>query len=239
MRIVCSSDWHLDHVSHGIPRFEELAKAVHNVVQFSIEREADAFFFLGDLCDPDSGSSVFRCVHLAIQAARKLAAHGIDSHWIAGNHDVIEDGTGDTTLAPLKGCADGVTVYERPGGSQIVPRREGPVFQLLALPFTATGFGYDPAAEVARMRSTTPAQTIVAAHLAVPGVEPGEETTELPRGREVVLPVADIRPHARTILNGHYHRQQRSPDGVWIPGSLARLTFCEERNHPGFLVLEL
>jgi DNA repair exonuclease SbcCD nuclease subunit len=239
MRIVITSDWHVDHVSHGIPRYHEIGKAVHDVVTFAIEREADAFLFLGDLCDPDSGSSVFRCVGLALQAAQKLAKHGIDSHWIAGNHDVIEDGTGDTTLAPLKGCADGVVVYERPGSSVIMPRQSGDAFQLIALPFTATGFGYDPAEEVRRMRSTTPAQTIVAAHLAVPGVEPGEETTELPRGREVVLPVADIRPHARTILNGHYHRQQRSPDGVWIPGSLARLTFCEERNHPGFLMLEI
>ena len=238
MKIVVSSDWHLDHVSHGVPRLPEIGAAAFEVVDYAIAQKADAFLFLGDLCDPDSGSSVFRCVSVALEVARRLSKAGIDSHWIAGNHDVIEDGSGDTTLRPLMGCADGVSVYERPGRANLVPR-SGAVFQLIALPFTATGFGYDPALEVRRFRTDKAENMIVAAHLAVPGVEPGEETTELPRGREVVLPVAEIRPYAKTILNGHYHRQQRSPDGVWIPGSLARLTFCEERNHPGFLVLEV
>lgn len=240
MKLVVTSDWHLDHVSHGVSRFEELARAVDKTVETAVEIDADAYVFLGDLCDPDSGSVVFRCIELAIRTGVKLASYGIDSIWVAGNHDVIEDGTGDTTLSPLRGVADGVVVFERPGAAMIAPKKDGEAVNLIALPFAATSHAYDVAkvgVELARGYSS--AKTLIAAHLCVPGVEPGEETKELPRGREVILPVSDLRPHAATIMNGHYHRQQRSPDGVWIPGALARLTFCEERNAPGFLIVEI
>lgn len=238
MKLVVTSDWHLDHVTHGIARHVELAKLVGKVVERTIEEQADAFLFLGDLCNPDAGSSVFRCVEVALSAATWLAARHVPSIWLAGNHDVIEDGTGDTTLSPLRGLGDGlVHVIERPGFVQVCGRTGTPK-TVMCLPFTATSHPYI----VEDFVKTAPAErenVVSISHLNVPGVIPGEETTEMPRGREVILPTELVRERAKFVLNGHYHRQQRTLSGVWIPGSLARLTFCEEAHEPGFLVLEV
>jgi DNA repair exonuclease SbcCD nuclease subunit len=239
MRVVVTSDWHLDHVTHGVSRFAELETAVHRTVDAAIEEGADAYFFLGDLCDPDSGSCVFRCAKVALDAATRLAAKGIASIWLAGNHDVIEDGTGCTTLTPLLAMAaasESVHVAERPCLVEL-----GDGYRVICLPFTATSHAYDVEASLLELARGCHDRdkTIVLSHLNVPGVIPGEETTEMPRGREVVLPVAWAKTHAGLVLQGHYHRKQKTNDGVWIPGSLARLTFGEEKHDPGFLVVEV
>ncbi len=246
MKIVVTSDWHLDHVTHGVRRFGELRDAVHRSVSTAIEIKASAYLFLGDLCDPDSGSSTFRATEVAIEAAQRLAGAKIDSIWLAGNHDVIEDGSGDTTLSPLRalaaddvGAEPFVTVVERP---KVVSIGYGPgaAFDVLCLPFCATSHAYDVAKTVEQLADPSQREdTISISHLNVPGVVPGEETTEMPRGREVVLPTELVKARAKRVINGHYHRQQRTADGVWIPGSLARLTFGEEGNRPGFLVMEV
>ena len=109
---------------------------------------------------------------------------------------------------------------------------------VLALPFTSRAHAYDPAEAVRQNGTDAPA--LVLGHLNIEGIEPGSETADFPRGREVFLPVPLIRerfPNA-TIACGHYHRRQVF-QGVHIPGSLARLTFGEEENEPGFLIAEV
>jgi DNA repair exonuclease SbcCD nuclease subunit len=78
----------------------------------------------------------------------------------------------------------------------------------------------------------------VAGHLSVPGVVPGEEVTEMPRGRDIRFPI-EACAGVDLLMNGHIHRRQVSPDGVVIPGSLAKLTFSEEENTPGFLIIDV
>lgn len=246
MKIVVTSDWHLDHVTHGVRRFPELQETLSKVCDAAVEEGAAAFLFLGDLCDPDTGSSVFRCIEAAIGVAQYLAARKIQTVWLAGNHDVIEDGTGDTTLSPLRTVDLGhevpgerwVQVVEQPAVITLGMYRDD-CRSLLCLPFTATSHPYDVESFVKAAQTMEKSRTIAIGHLTVPGVVPGEETTEMPRGREVTLPVAECAKKAKLVLNGHYHRQQRTEDGVWIPGSLARLTFGEEGNRPGYLVLEV
>lgn len=237
MKLVVSSDWHPDHVTHGVRRFAEVKEAAHRTVDRAIEERADAYVFAGDLCDPDTGSVVFRCVELAVEVATRLAARGIPSAWVAGNHDVIEDATGDTVLSPLRALAnmtDEIEVFERPG----VFARAGA--HVICLPFAATSHAYDVEATIADLgQGLERDKTIVVAHLNIAGVVPGEETTEMPRGREVWLPVEAAKRVARHVVSGHYHRRQRTKDGVWIIGSLARLTFGEEGNEPSFLILEV
>lgn len=239
MKVVASSDWHVDWNTHGVSRFQEVKEAAHRTVDRAVEEGADLYVFAGDLCDPDTGSSVFRCVELAIDVATRLASRGIASAWIAGNHDVIEDGSGDTTLSPLRALENLghlVKVFERPGS---IERAGG---RVIALPFAATSHGYDVEAAIAsisELRDVPKEKTIIVGHLNIQGVVPGEETTEMPRGREVWLPVEAAKRVARHVVSGHYHRRQRTKDGVWIIGSLARLTFGEEGNEPSFLILEV
>ena len=233
MKLLVFSDVHLDWVTHGVSRFEEIRTTMIGLAGMAIEENVDLVMFLGDFCDPDSGPVVYRAVNTMIGMAVSLREAGIKSLWIAGNHDVIEDGTGTTTLHPMQAIADDmVHVIQRPERIQL----DGVTFVLL--PFTATSHTYDPEEFAEGMLKDATGPTVVAGHLTVPGIVPGEETTDMPRGRDVRFPV-EVTEGATLRLNGHYHRQQKSESGIWIPGSLARLTFGEQKHNPGYLVVEV
>lgn len=235
MRAVISSDWHPDWVTFGVPRFTEVERAVELTVKTAIDKKCTDYFFLGDLCDPDSGPVVFRCVDLVLRTAMFLATHRICSHWLVGNHDVIEDGRGHSTLMPLRalGKTTFVTLYDQPSLSVF---DEG--LSILALPFTPTSHGYDPT-KVMQEFMRKEGRGVVLSHLSVPGIIPGEETEDMPRGREVVLPIEALTKRSNTtILQGHYHKRQ-SHGPLHIPGSLARLTFAHVDYQPSFLVMDL
>jgi DNA repair exonuclease SbcCD nuclease subunit len=231
MKAVVCSDLHLDWITHGVRRHDEIRDALHRVIDAAIKEKVDAFFCLGDVANPDAGSCVFRVMATMLEAAGRLRQHDIRQVWIAGNHDVIEDGTGDTTLTPLRSLEEVSMFYVAE-----LPRRVvlGDT-HVICLPFTATSHGYNVDEKLGELTRSSPRErTIILSHLAVPGIEPGEETKEMPRGREVKLATA----RAKLILQGHYHRQQRM-ESVWVAGSLARLTFCEERHDPGYLIVEV
>lgn len=235
MKILNTSDWHLDWRTHGVRRFGELSNAVDVTVESAFEEKVDLYLFTGDLADPDSGSCVLRCVELMLRTAVKLRAGGIPSMWIAGNHDVIEDGSGETTLTPLSAITGpDIILAERPG------LYETRSVNVLALPFAATSHTYDPEQFLLEEAPSKGRPFILAGHLSVPGIIPGEETAEMPRGRDVLYPIEAMKKTKPLVaINGHYHRRQVSPDGVIIPGSLAQLTFNEEGNTPGFIILDL
>ncbi len=241
MKVLVSSDWHADARTIGHARFGDVDQAVRQMVEDAITHKVDCFCFLGDLCDPDSGSTVFRSVELAISAATELSKAQIPTIWLAGNHDVIEDGTGDTTLSPLRPLQKvaGMTMlFERPGYVELGGVR------FVLLPYTALSHTYDPE-EVVRNAVWSTAGTIVLAHLSVAGVEPGEETNEMPRGRDVLFPRRMFSDQMESVhcFNGHYHRQQTHElpgfRPVHIPGAPCRFTFGEESNRPGYLLVEV
>lgn len=242
MKIVVASDWHADWATLGVQRYEEVATAARQSAEHAIAIGAGAYLFPGDLSDPDTGGGSFRASALAIEIALVLAGQGIPSIWIAGNHDVCEDGTGATTLTPLKaleGVIPEVRVAETP---RRLPLGDG--LHILALPFVAASHGLDLAQAARDLWPSDPAaKVIVLGHLSIPGIVPGTETQEMPRGREVVFPFAET-TRAAARVNGHYHRRQLFDPGdggapIIIPGALARLTFGEEDHEPGFVVLEV
>ena len=245
MKLLITADWHADARTLGHARFHDVNQAVRQMVDAAVEQRVDVFCFLGDLCDPDASSSVFQCCELAISAALTLHRAGIESIWIAGNHDVIEDGSGDTTLSPLRPVANAtgsIHVFERPS---VVTHGIGDV-SIMALPFTATSHAYRPDGFVREHADAMRfGKWIVLSHLAVAGVQPGEETTDMPRGREVVLPRERFPEElvGVTIVQGHYHHGQRHRvDGfrdVVIPGAPVRLTFADENRDPSFLIVEV
>ncbi len=262
MKILQTSDWHLDHKTHGVSRFDELHRAVDATVMTALEEEVDLYAFTGDLCDPDAGGdAVFECVEVAIWAASRLAGDGIPSVWISGNHDVIEDGRGRTTLAPLVGYAANtrglVKVYES-GMSDVLDLGSAQAWgsrfcEILALPYPSATKPYNMEEAFIRnhgVQSFKGAEPrIILSHLAVPGVIPGEEVGEMARGRDVMYPIervlrgiADDDVTSAVMLQGHYHRQQSLNFGgvyMHIPGSLAQLTFTEEHYKSGYLIIEV
>lgn len=250
MRIVCTSDWHGDWSTLGHRRHAEVTAAVEQSVELAIAEQADAYLFLGDATDPDTGGDTFHTIALMIRTALRLRDAGIKSIWIRGNHDVCEDGTNGCTLTALKALERGLDIV-----SFIYVALEPRVVWLsddvaiLALPFMPMSHGIDMEMAALALFPAEPLPSgklpsvVVAGHLMLPGVHPGSETTEMPRGREVLFPALQT-TKAALRLNGHYHaRQIHDPGdggpGIYIPGSLARLTFGEEGNQPSILVVDV
>jgi DNA repair exonuclease SbcCD nuclease subunit len=236
MKILHTSDWHADWRTAGVERYDEIERAVDQTVRAAIDEKVDRYVFTGDLCDPEDGPAALRAVSLAIGTAKRLADAKIQSWWVAGNHDVFEDGSGRTTLTPLRALDGGilVQVFEEYTFCDM-----GPDIGCVALPFISA-VNSDDVCKVLRVaRPRLRKKTVVLSHLGVRGIIPGDETTEMPRGRDIYLPIEEIDP-CWLVLQGHYHQAQTHVvDGrtIHVAGSLARLTFGEEGHSPSYQIV--
>lgn len=236
MKICLVSDLHLDTRTGGYARHDDIEAALFDAVEFANE-QSDLFICLGDVMDPDSGSCVFRCMRTLIEVTQRLRRPSI---WLSGNHDVMEDGSGETVLEPLKRVGGPVLVIDEP--QTFNPRGATGLpldFSILAFPFTPFTRKYSPKAVLKEAMNGYDLHRpidLVIGHLNVKGAMPGDET-EMVRGREVWLPVKEIRAALGEvpIANGHIHKRQQTEDGVCIPGSLERLRFDEERHVTGWM----
>lgn len=250
MKLVVCSDAHLDWVTAGVSRFEEIERALRAAAHHAVRVRADAFVFAGDLCDPDSGPVVLRCADVIVSIAHWLFANDVRSIWVAGNHDVVHDGNGTTSLTPLRAIAE---VHEVP----TIARDPAWSHAIVTLPHVTGTTPVDYGEQVRNAIAHVGDQPVViVSHLTVPGIDPGEETSEMPRGAERLLPISVIEEHPQVacVLQGHYHasgryflkdgRAHKGVPGACIPlyvvGSLARLTFGgEEEIDPSFFELEV
>lgn len=252
MKLLITSDWHGDWFTAGLARFEDVARAARGTVELAKRERCDGYVFTGDLADP--GPRAHRCSALAIELAADLVKAGIWSRWLVGNHDVVDDGSGSSTLTPIAAYAMTRSRSVIEFGEATVKVWSMPQIEALgqdvtavALPHPAQGSHYDPAEFVTNAPYTElpGARRIVLffGHLTVPGIEPGSETRDMPRGREVRYPVEAIRERwgdRAVMFNGHYHRAyRRSESPVIVPGSLERLTKGEVGNAPGCLIVEV
>jgi DNA repair exonuclease SbcCD nuclease subunit len=240
--LVCVSDLHLDQRTAGVSRFEEIARGLRQAKDEAIKRKADIFICAGDVGDPDSGSVVYRLLALCAEVMADLDSAGVSQLWVKGNHDGEE---GESLFTPLKAfmddkrgeVAETADYWGWPGKSG--------KFDVLALPHAK----YNPELKVRDFIDWKgpPRPTVVVSHLfPIPGIEPGEETKEMPRGGPRPLPceaLAQI-PGQVIILSGHWHKRQiyQPPvpgcPPVHVIGSLCQLSHAEESNQPGFLCLE-
>lgn len=237
MKFLVFSDAHLDAVTAGMRRIDDLERAFDRVHALACENDVERVVFLGDLADPDCGSILVRVLDVALGLASALADDGIVSHWVAGNHDTIEDGSGFTTLRPLR-AARRTFVHEVPqsfafGGSNLV--------EAMFLPYAARNLRYDPEAWMQENSFRLSGGRVVFGHMTgIDGVKLGSETYDFARGGSMPFPLEECRRQKVDLMfNGHFHREQTTPGGIRIPGSLARLRFDEEHNAPGVLIAEL
>lgn len=255
MKVLVTTDWHLDAVTAGIERLAEFPGYLEALLRAATEEVVDLVLFLGDAFDPGAMTGP-RHTSVLIDAALRLhAAARLGSVWVAGNHDVVETSEGYTTLSPLATCSrlvPGLHVAEVPTTILWADPDRGKL-AILALPYTARavemrqGFAgvWAAAFEQAAQLSGDGVPLVVAGHMTVPGAVLGSETREMSRGRDVDFPfdeVAELNP--TLVLAGHYHKAQtvRGPGGVevLIPGSPHRFTFGEREDaEKGFLLLEV
>jgi DNA repair exonuclease SbcCD nuclease subunit len=245
VKILFTGDWHLDRSTAGFDRFFDVVEGIEKtLVHFrkSCDSSNMLYVFLGDLANPNNVRS-HRAVATAIVAARNISTSIIGypetpaasaSIWLTGNHDVIEDGSGESTLTPL--VATGYcTVIDKPAVVSL-----GKNLSVVALPYPASCNSYDPAEFVESVEVPAANKVVAIGHLSMAGIIAGSESGELARGREYAWPVDAIKKRwpAAIMVGGHYHRSQVC-NGVIFPGSLERLGFDEESNVPGFVTLEI
>lgn len=239
MKIVACSDLHLDKTTLGVPRMTEGARALRQAVDHAMKIEARWFFFLGDISDPDNGGSTFAAQGLAIEAIRSLTDANIYSIWLVGNHDIVEDGSGFNVLTPLKVLESMTLGFIADEPSKI---HLGDNYHAVCLPYAPIARAYDPAKMAREFRYDREEKQIVLSHLMIPGIAPGEETLEMPRGRDIVLPLEET-SHATMRLSGHYHKRQDFDPGdggppIHVVGTYP-MTFGEETNQAAFSVITL
>lgn len=234
MKIVVSSDWHLDAVTAGVPRIKEFDAYVHALIDVIEKENADVFMHLGDFFDPGGMLCSLYTAKL-MQYARMITQSVDRSFWIAGNHDTIETSEGITTISPLVEYLDHSEhdVFEQP----TFKLHSGAGF--LFLPYTARAAYVDPRVAIEYAikwrRGNRAAPMVVAGHLTVPGASLGSETYEMSRGRDDDFPLSSIEElEPSIVLAGHYHEQQvvKTANGfdIVIVGSPQRLSFGE-RDH--------
>jgi hypothetical protein len=239
VKVIITGDWHGDWSTLGLPRFNEVERAVMHTVSEAIRLRAGLYVFTGDLAETE-GPGMLRTLELAVRAASELWRQHIESFWLTGNHDVIEDGQGTSNLTPLRDVP-GATLVDRPQVIRVGQRDEGmpivgkKLIEVACLPFTPRTHGYSPAEFVREKRAREP--DLVVGHLMLEGIGPGSETRDMPRGRDVFWPIEEIAacwPNALKV-GAHYHRRQVFR-GVHLPGSLCRLMQVEASNEPSYLV---
>jgi len=235
--LVAVSDLHLDQSTAGIDRFGDVVAVLEQAAAYAIEKHADAFLFLGDLTDPNTVRA-HRSVNALARVMSKLKQHGVTCVCLAGNHDVIEDGSGGTVLDSLV-WLDAGPVYTEPTVELLLNGQGDFVCTLVALPFVPVSRAYDPDKFV-RAIGKVRHPVLVIGHLNLDGITLGSESTDMPRGRDIFWPIESLRVHLPYALRvgGHYHTPQTFED-VRIVGSAVRLRFDERDNDPGFVLLEV
>jgi DNA repair exonuclease SbcCD nuclease subunit len=247
MKILHCSDLHADWKSAHVSRTEDARDAMRQAVDRAIDERVDLFAFTGDLADPEDGARALRALAIALDAATRLLAapRPIPSWWVAGNHDVVDDGSGDSVLTPLSMLGDPrVRVFDHPARTLLPgkPRvSAGAPAQAIVLPYPSLANAYDPKAYVLDARRSAPAQVVVLTHLQVDGATPGDETTDMARGRDVFFPFEEC-DERWLLIGGHYHQAQtleRAGRELHVVGSMLRLNHGEEKARPQYRIWEV
>jgi exonuclease SbcD len=250
VKLLVTSDWHIDAVTFGVPRRRELLAYTQKLRTVIRDEAVDVVIVAGDMFDPGGmlGSQYaadvineFRSLaHLT--RTRTLLA-------IAGNHDVVETDQLVTTLTPAacafaESTADRIYVAERP----TLLSFDGVSF--LLLPYVARAYGersataFEAARQLVEQSGTEERRRlVVVGHLTIPGARMGSESHELARGRDDNFPVeriAALKPDL--VFNGHYHRPQIvdvGPFEIVIPGSPLSFATDDEAQGKGFVLAEI
>lgn len=250
MKLLAFSDIHLDAVTAGRPRLDEVALFLNHALRIATTEQVDLVVFGGDAHDPGTLLDPMYSTWLIAG----LMEFPMPVVAIAGNHDVLDtselyDGQPITTLTPLRAasqyCPRDLYVLDKPQVVQAVPG-----WAVLGLPYVSRAHAHrnagwlDSAFADVDVRAAHGHRVIVVGHLVVPGARMGSESVEMAKGQEQLFPferVAALNP--ALVLNGHYHgRQVVNANGmpVVIPGSPLRFTFGEaDEVEKGVLLAEL
>jgi exonuclease SbcD len=237
----------------------DFQRSFDEVVDFSLENEADLVIFCGDAYKSRDPSQT----HQREFARRvgRLATRGIPVFLLVGNHD-LPNAIGRATAIEIFDtlAIENVVVANQPGVYPVKTKKG--VIQIAALPWlrrnslltredtrrlnleelkhrleeTLTHVIED---NVRKLDPDLPA--ILAAHVSVANATHGSEKAMI-LGQDPVLPLASVAKAAFDyVALGHMHKSQilsHDPPVVYS-GSLQRIDFSDEGNDKGFYVVEI
>ncbi|MFD4858971.1 exonuclease SbcCD subunit D [Streptomyces atratus] len=251
MRILHTSDWHLGRSFHRVSLLEAQAAYLDHLVATVRENEVDAVLVAGDVYD--RAVPPLSAVELFDDALHRLAAAGVPTVMISGNHDSARRlGVG----AGLIGRA-GIHLRTDPAHCAtpvVLPDAHGDV-AFYGLPylepalvkdvFKAERAGHEAVltaamdrvrADLASRPDTT--RSVVLAHAFVAGGEPSDSERDITVGGVAAVP-AGVFDGVDYVALGHLHGCQTVTDRVRYSGSPLAYSFSEAAHRKTMWLIDL
>ncbi|MCX5344984.1 exonuclease SbcCD subunit D [Streptomyces atratus] len=251
MRILHTSDWHLGRSFHRVSLLEAQAAYLDHLVATVREHEVDAVLVAGDVYD--RAVPPLSAVELFDDALHRLAAVGVPTVMISGNHDSARRlGVG----AGLIGRA-GIHLRTEPAHCAtpvVLPDAHGDV-AFYGLPylepalvkdvFKAERAGHEAVltaamdrvrADLASRPDTT--RSVVLAHAFVAGGEPSDSERDITVGGVAAVP-AGVFDGVDYVALGHLHGCQTVTDRVRYSGSPLAYSFSEVAHRKTMWLIDL
>ncbi|MDX2704742.1 exonuclease SbcCD subunit D [Streptomyces sp. PA03-6a] len=251
MRLLHTSDWHLGRSFHRVGLLDAQAAFIDHLVATVRAERVDAVLVAGDVYDRALPS--LPAVELFDDALHRLAALGVPTVMISGNHDSAR------RLGVASGLIDRAGIHLRtdPAGCAtpvVLADAHGPV-ALYGLPylepalvreeFTLDRAGHTEvlSAAMARVRADLAARpagtrSVVLAHAFVAGGAPSDSERDITVGGVAAVP-ASVFDGVDYVALGHLHGCQAITDRVRYSGSPLAYSFSEADHRKSMWLVDL
>lgn len=237
-------------------RFEDFARALRQVIDYTIDNGADVFLFSGDAYKNPTPEPIYQKIFA--RQLKRLSDARIPVVLLPGNHDQILKSSSSHAMSVFESLAvPGLTVVDHPVLLDL-NTKSGPL-QVIAIPhvtrhllMTHDKYSAMGAAELDRvliklvqdllqgfyndLNDKIP--TVVTAHMMVDRARAGAEE-ELMAGYTMTFPTEFfIDQRIDYVALGHVHKHQvlrQSKPTIAYAGSLERVDFSEEHEDKGFV----
>ncbi|GAA3016254.1 exonuclease SbcCD subunit D [Streptomyces fulvorobeus] len=251
MRILHTSDWHLGRSLHRVSMLGAQRTFVDHLVATVAEHEVDAVLVSGDVYD--RAVPPLSAVELFDDALHRLAAAGVPTVMISGNHDSAR------RLGVGAGLIGRAGIHLRTGpegcGTPVVLRDAHGEVAFYGLPYLepalvkdvlgASKAGHEAVLTAAMDRvradlATRPAGTrsVVLAHAFVAGGEPSDSERDITVGGVAAVP-AGVFDGVDYVALGHLHGSQRVTERVRYSGSPLAYSFSEADHRKTMWLVDL
>ncbi|MFC9947751.1 exonuclease SbcCD subunit D [Streptomyces pratensis] len=251
MRILHTSDWHLGRSFHRVPMLDAQAAYIDHLVETVREHSVDVVVVAGDVYD--RAVPPLSAVQLFDDALHRLAADGVPTVMISGNHDSARRlGVGAGLIARA-----GIHLRTDPGecSTPVVLRDPQGDVAFYGLPYlepalVKDGLGASKAGHEAvltaamdRVRAdlaTRPdgTRSVVLAHAFVAGGEPSDSERDITVGGVAAVP-AGVFDGVDYVALGHLHGCQTVTERVRYSGSPLAYSFSEHAHRKTMWLIDL
>nr|WP_272919212.1 exonuclease SbcCD subunit D [Streptomyces sp. SID8352] len=246
-----TSDWHLGRSFHRVNMLEAQAGFIGHLIATAREREVDAVVVSGDVYD--RAVPPLAAVELFDDALHRLAALGVPTVLISGNHDSAR------RLGVGAGLIDRAGIHLRTDpagcGTPVVLRDPHGDVALYGLPYLEPAlvkdeFGVERAGHEAVLRAAMDrvradlatrapgTRSVVLAHAFVTGGETSDSERDITAGGVASVP-ASVFDGVDYAALGHLHGSQSVTDRVRYSGSPLAYSFSEHRQRKSVWIVDL